>query len=84
MHLPHHPRMEYGTPMKPVLVSKSDAAALLGVSLRTVDNLIACRSLPVVKIGRRRLILYSSLEELVKGQHMAVRRKGMSTRCGND
>jgi len=39
-----------------ILFSKSNAAAALDVSLRTVDNLIQRGVLPVKKVGKRTLI----------------------------
>ena len=63
------PAMENATYLKPVLVSKHDAAILLSISLRTVENLIARRSLRVCKVGKRVLIPYSSLEAFTKRDH---------------
>jgi excisionase family DNA binding protein len=40
----------------PLLHTKIEAAALLNVSVRTIDNLIAMKDLPVRRIGRRVLI----------------------------
>ena len=40
----------------PLLHSKIEAAAMLSVSARTIDNLIAMKELPVRRIGRRVLI----------------------------
>ncbi len=50
----------------PVLVSIHDAADLLGVCPRTVQNLITAKELPSRKIGRRRLIPYSALQALAR------------------
>jgi excisionase family DNA binding protein len=55
---------EHHTP--PILVTQSRAAELLGVSTRTVQNLIATKELPSRKIGRRRLIPYSALQALAR------------------
>jgi len=49
-----------------ILVSKKDAARMLSVSARTVDNLIAAKRLVVRKIGRRTLIPRSALEQLAR------------------
>jgi excisionase family DNA binding protein len=67
--------MQKATPLKPVLISKRDAAVLLAVSLRTVENLIARRSLPVCKIGKRVLIPFSALEAFAKNDHETGQRK---------
>ena len=57
--------------MEPILVSRKDAAALLGLSLRTVDNLLAQGQLAARKIGRRTLILRSALERFAQGRETA-------------
>jgi excisionase family DNA binding protein len=50
-------------------VGKVEAARLLGVSLRTVDRLIALKHLPVRRLGRRVLIPRSSLQNLMRADH---------------
>ena len=52
--------------MDKLLVSKKEAAAALGVSLRTVENLIAGKHLEARRIGRRRLVQRVSLEKLAR------------------
>lgn len=52
-----------------LLLSKRDAAQALGVSLRTVDNLLTARELPARRIGRRVLIPRSALEKFARGDH---------------
>jgi len=47
--------------MNRLLHSKKDAAFILSVSLRTINNLIVAKELPTVRIGSRVLI---SAEEL--------------------
>jgi excisionase family DNA binding protein len=42
--------------MDKILLSKKESAALLSVSLRTVEKLIAREDLETRRIGRRRLI----------------------------
>jgi hypothetical protein len=46
---------------EPLLVSKRVAAGLLGVCVRTIDNLIFTKQLPCRRIGKRTLIPYSKL-----------------------
>jgi excisionase family DNA binding protein len=46
--------------------SREDAATLLGVSLRTMDRLIAMKQITVRRIGRRVLIPYSAMEQFIK------------------
>lgn len=50
----------------PILVSQKEAAGMLGISVRTVQNLITAKALPSRKIGRRRLIPYSALQALAR------------------
>lgn len=40
----------------PLLLSRRDAARSLAISVRTLDELLATRQLPSLKIGKRRLI----------------------------
>lgn len=60
--VPHH-RPE------PVAVSKAEAAEMLGVSVRTVDRLIALKELPVRRLGRRVLIPRNGLHNLLRSDH---------------
>jgi Helix-turn-helix domain len=53
----------------PLLVSKRDAAALLSLCLRSIDNLIAGKQLPCRRIGKRVLILYAALVAFVRRDH---------------
>ena len=57
--------------MEPILVSRKDAAALLGLSLRSIDNLLARGQLAARKIGRRTLILRAALERFAQGRETA-------------
>jgi excisionase family DNA binding protein len=47
---------EHTSPVTPLLHTKIEAATMLSVSLRTIDNLIAMKELPVRRIRRRVLI----------------------------
>jgi len=49
-----------------LLVSKRDAASLLSVSVRTIENLIAAKRLIARKLGRRTLIPRSAIEQLAR------------------
>jgi excisionase family DNA binding protein len=53
-----------------ILVSKRDSAAALGISLRTLDMLIAVRELKSVRVGRRRLIPRHELEKFARHDHV--------------
>jgi excisionase family DNA binding protein len=50
-------------------MSKLEAARMLGVSLRTVDRLIALKHLPVRRLGRRVLIPRSGLQSFLRSDH---------------
>jgi excisionase family DNA binding protein len=50
-------------------LSKLEAARMLGVSIRTVDRLIALKHLPVRRLGRRVLIPRNSLQNLLRSDH---------------
>ena len=58
-----------GSLTDPILVDKRTAARLLSLSLRTVDNLIAQRELPVRRVGRRVLIPRKALENFARRDH---------------
>ena len=58
--------METTNNIPPLLVSVAVAATLLGVSRRTVQNLIFNKKLTVRKIGARTLIPYRSVVELAR------------------
>lgn len=57
--------------MEPILVSRKDAAALLGLSLRSIDNLLANGQLAARKVGRRTLILRAALERFARSPETA-------------
>jgi excisionase family DNA binding protein len=50
-------------------ISKLEAARMLGVSVRTVDRLIALKHLPVRRLGRRVLIPRNGLQNLLRCDH---------------
>jgi len=50
-------------------MTKQEAAHMLGVSLRTIDRLIALKELQVRRLGRRVLIPRSALESLMHRDH---------------
>ncbi len=57
------------TTVPTLLVSKRDAATALGVSVRTIDNLLACKELRARKVGRRTLIALTELERFARCDH---------------
>ena len=54
---------------EPIAVSKLEAAQMLGVSLRTIERLIALKELQVRRLGRRVLIPRTSLENFLRNDH---------------
>ena len=57
---------------QPLLVSKKEAAALLGVCLRTVDYLLADKQLACVRIGKRVMVKYTSLLSFCRRDHVGA------------
>ena len=53
-----------------LLHSKAEAAQMLDISLRTVDNLIALKELPVRRIRRRVLISHTALLNFIRTDHI--------------
>ena len=50
-------------------LSKLEAARMLGVSVRTIDRLIALKELPVRRLGRRVVIPRNGLQNLLRADH---------------
>lgn len=55
--------------MEPLLLTRVESAALLRVSLRTLDLLVSTKQLPSRKVGRRRLIPRAELERFARRDH---------------
>ena len=55
-------------PIQPLLVSVKEAAALYGISLRHMINLLDAGEIPSLKLGRRRMVSYSHLVEHVNAR----------------
>ena len=53
----------------PLLLSKREAAAMLGVCARTIENFVARKELPCRRIGRRTLIPFAALVTFAKRDH---------------
>lgn len=56
-----------------LLFTRSEAAELLSVSVRTIDNLLALKELRVVRIGKSVRIPLGSLREFVRRDHSTSR-----------
>jgi excisionase family DNA binding protein len=66
-----HERMNTQTESShaPLLVSKKQAASILGLSVRTVENYINSKALTARKAGRRTLITFASLQAFSRRDH---------------
>ncbi len=62
--------MEPQATQTPLLVSKKEAAALLGVCVRSIDNFIIRKELVCRRIGRRTLIPFAALQQFAKRDHV--------------
>ncbi len=51
--------------LKPLTVSRNEAAALLGVDVQTIDRQIADKKLRASKIGRRVVVRLAHLEKML-------------------
>jgi excisionase family DNA binding protein len=54
--------------MDTLLLSKNEAARLLGLSLRSLEHLISRQEIPTRKIGRRVLIMRSAVESFARAK----------------
>jgi excisionase family DNA binding protein len=63
---------------EPIMVSRWEAARLLGVSTRTVDYLRAKKELTARRVGRKVLISYSELQVLARRDHASPNRPNES------
>lgn len=52
---------------RPWLVSRAETARLLGISIRTLEKMIARGEIPSRVLGRRRLVPRDFLERFAKG-----------------
>lgn len=50
--------------LSPILISKASAAGMLGISVRSIDYLIAGKKLETKRLGRRVLVVFTSLKRL--------------------
>ncbi len=55
-----------GPPLKPITVSIKTACELSGLSRSTIWKLVADGTLESISVGRKRLILFESLETLLR------------------
>jgi excisionase family DNA binding protein len=52
-----------------LLWSKRESASALGISVRTLENLLSVRELKSVRVGRRRMISQNELERFARHDH---------------
>jgi excisionase family DNA binding protein len=71
MSLPHYARMDQ---TQKIAVSVREAAAMLSISPRTIQNYIAAKLLPARKIGRRTVIPVRALEAFLRSDHASLTR----------
>jgi excisionase family DNA binding protein len=64
--------------LEPILVSLRDAANLLGVCPRTIQNLVIRKELSVRKLGRRSLISYRELQTFARRDHTTIAGPGQA------
>ena len=63
--------------LQKIAVSAPEAAAMLSLSLQSLQNYIAIKKIPARKVGRRTLILVCDLEEFLRtDQPSATREPG--------
>jgi len=60
---------EYYARMDTLLLSKHEAARLLGLSVRSLEHLISRKEIPTRRIGRRVLITRSAIESFARAQN---------------
>jgi len=58
---------------EPILLSKKSAANMLAISLRTLDNLIAAKEIPVRRIGRRVVVSRRAIEDFARRDHATTK-----------
>jgi excisionase family DNA binding protein len=68
-------RTSLQTPIERFAYTKVEAAKALGLSLRTIDNLIAAKELTVRRIGRRVIIPATSLQALIRSDRRTGQRR---------
>ncbi len=74
----------FGPMMKiKALMTRQEAAAMLGIGLRTIDTLIASGDLPCVRIGRSVRFRPSALELFIESREMRRNPRRRSSRIGS-
>jgi len=58
---------------RPLAYRREQAARLLGISVRKLDEMIALREIKTMKVGKRRLISAEALAVFIKKAEIAAR-----------
>jgi excisionase family DNA binding protein len=61
--------VRYRLRMDTLLLSKHEAARLLGISIRSLEHLISHKEIPTRRIGRRVLITRTAIESFARAQN---------------
>jgi excisionase family DNA binding protein len=61
-----------------IFISKKTAAALLSISVRTLEKLISAKQLRVKRIGSRVVISRLALEEFGRGDHATAKKSSQA------
>jgi len=64
--------------MDTLLLSKQEAARILGISIRSLEHLIYRQEIPTRKIGRRVLLARSAVESFAGAQNSSETTEGKS------
>ena len=64
--------------MDPLLLSKQEAARLLGLSIRSLEHLISRNEIPTRRIGRRVLITRSAIDSFARAKNSNESSEGES------
>ena len=76
--------VSFGPMMKTeALLTRQEAAAMLGIGLRTIDTLIASGDLPCVRIRRSVRLRPSALELFIESREMRRNPRQRSSRTGS-
>ncbi|MGA2609605.1 MAG: helix-turn-helix domain-containing protein [Terriglobia bacterium] len=67
-----------------LLFTRAEAAAMLSISLRTLDNLQARKEISVRRIGRKVLIPATELERFARRDHVGRMVTPVEAACAND
>jgi hypothetical protein len=57
---------------KALAVSKKEAAAMLSISMRSLENYLALKKIESRRIGRRRVVLISSLKRFLRADQASA------------